>query len=149
MHAGYLRCQATVSIFAPQSSAHAHVCIFLPFLDPICSDHLVDLAVAASDYAMLYVILSPTGPYFKSGPKPISLLAVSESVRSWPGGTGGHKLGLNYAPGFLPQRIGTKQGYDQILWLLGDDKKITEAGAMNFFVIVQRDDGGAQMIPRS
>jgi len=104
------------------------------------------LSVAASDHALLYVILSPTGPYFRSGPKPISLLAVSESVRSWPGGTGGHKLGLNYAPGFLPQRIGAKQGYDQILWLLGEDRKITEAGAMNFFVVVQRDDGDVDMI---
>lgn len=74
--------------------------------------------------------------------KGIPLLAVGESVRSWPGGTGGHKLGLNYAPGFLPQRIAAKQGYEQILWLLGDDEKITEVGAMNFFVAVQREDGG-------
>jgi len=104
------------------------------------------LAVAASDHAMLYVILSPTGPYFRTGPKPISLLAVSESVRSWPGGTGGYKLGLNYAPGFLPQRIGAKEGYDQILWLLGDEKRVTEAGAMNFFVVVQREDGDVDVI---
>jgi len=95
---------------------------------------------------MLYVILSPTGPYFRTGPKPISLLAVSESVRSWPGGTGGHKLGLNYAPGFLPQRIGAKEGYDQILWLLGDEKRVTEAGAMNFFAVVQREDGDVDVI---
>jgi hypothetical protein len=33
-------------------------------------------------------------------------------------------------------------GYDQILWLLGDDKKITEVGAMNIFLIVKCDDGG-------
>ena len=100
------------------------------------------LAVTASDHAVLYVILSPAGPYFRTGPKPISLLAVGENVRSWPGGTGGHKLGLNYAPGFLPQKVAAKEGYDQILWLLGEDKKITEAGAMNFFVVVKRDDGG-------
>jgi branched-subunit amino acid aminotransferase/4-amino-4-deoxychorismate lyase len=100
------------------------------------------LGVTASDSACIYVIVTPTGPYFRGGTKPISLLAVSESVRSWPGGTGGHKLGLNYAPGFAPQRIAAKQGYDQILWLLGDDQRVTEAGAMNFFLIAQRDDGG-------
>lgn len=98
--------------------------------------------MTASDSATLFVILSPTGPYFRGGSKPVSLLAVGENVRAWPGGTGGHKLGLNYAPGFLPQRAAAKQGYDQILWLLGDDHKVTEAGAMNFFVVVQRDDGG-------
>ncbi|KAK0196833.1 aminotransferase [Armillaria mellea] len=96
------------------------------------------LGVAASDQALLYVIVSPTGPYFRTGPKPLSLLAVNENVRAWPGGTGGHKLGLNYAPGFLPQRIAAKRGYDQILWLLGD--AVTEAGAMNFFVVIKRDD---------
>lgn len=100
------------------------------------------LGVVASDEAMLYVILSPTGPYYRMGPHPISLLAVGDTPRSWPGGTGEHKLGLNYAPGFAPQRIAAKMGYEQILWLLGDDNKITEAGAMNFFIAVQRDDGG-------
>ncbi|KAG5650720.1 hypothetical protein H0H81_011267 [Sphagnurus paluster] len=104
------------------------------------------LGVAASDSAMMYVIMTPTGPYFKTDAKGISLLAVGSTVRSWPGGTGGHKLGLNYAPGFLPQRIAAKQGYSQILWLLGDDHKITEAGAMNFFVVVQRDDGDLDII---
>ncbi|KAJ3508550.1 hypothetical protein NLJ89_g5698 [Agrocybe chaxingu] len=84
------------------------------------------LGVTASDSACIFVVLSPAGPYFSAGAKGISLLAVGESVRSWPGGTGGHKLGLNYAPGFQPQRIAAKQGYDQILWLLGDDERVTE-----------------------
>ncbi|KAF7969731.1 hypothetical protein HWV62_26080 [Athelia sp. TMB] len=82
------------------------------------------LGVAASDSAMIFVILTPSGPYFRK-PEAISLLAVGESVRAWPGGTGGHKLGLNYAPGFLPQQIAAKQGYQQCLWLLGDT--VTEA----------------------
>jgi len=104
------------------------------------------LGVAASDSSMIYVLLSPCGPYFRGDVKGIPLLAVGESVRSWPGGTGGHKLGLNYAPGFLPQRIAAEQGYSQILWLLGDDPRITEAGAMNFFAVVQRDDGELDIV---
>ncbi|KAF9235840.1 aminotransferase [Melanogaster broomeanus] len=39
------------------------------------------------------------------------------------------------------KRVAAKQGYDQVLWLFGDDKRVTEAGAMNFFVVVKRDDG--------
>jgi len=102
----------------------------------------VGLGVMASTHAMLYAILSPTGPYFKE-PAGISLMAVGEHVRSWPGGTGGYKLGLNYAPGFQPQRVALQQGYQQVLWLIGET--ITEAGAMNFFVALQRDDGGASV----
>ena len=93
---------------------------------------------------MLYILASPTGPYFPQGLKPISLLAVSENVRAWPGGTGGHKIAGNYSPGFLPQQAATEQGYDQILWLFGDDRRITEAGAMNFFVVIKRDDGDGE-----
>ncbi|EAU93503.2 branched-chain-amino-acid transaminase [Coprinopsis cinerea okayama7 len=97
------------------------------------------LGVSASDSALIYAVVTPAGPYFKGESRAISLLAVSETVRAWPGGTGGYKLGLNYAPGFAPQREALQKGYDQILWLLGD--KITEVGAMNVFVIVKRDDG--------
>lgn len=89
---------------------------------------------------MICVIMSPTGPYFRTGPKPIGLYTVGETVRAWPGGTGGHKLVLNYTPTFKPQQAAEKLGYDQVLWLLGD--KITEAGAMNFFVVVEREDDG-------
>jgi branched-chain amino acid aminotransferase len=109
------------------------------------------LGVRHSDTATLFVILSPTGPYFKNGFRPISLLAVSDTVRAWPGGTGEHKLGSNYAPSFMPQINAASKGYDQILWLLeadcqnGDKGKkefrITEVGAMNVFVVVKRDDG--------
>ncbi|KAF8628138.1 hypothetical protein AX15_004073 [Amanita polypyramis BW_CC] len=104
------------------------------------------IGVAASDSSMLYVLLFPAGSYFSNnaGGGVISLLGVSEHVRAWPGGTGEYKLGLNYAPGFMPQASAKEKGYDQILWLLphGKEKKITEGGAMNFFVAVKRDDGG-------
>jgi branched-chain amino acid aminotransferase len=100
------------------------------------------LGVTASDSAMLFVFLSPNGPYYPGDAQGIPLLAVGRSVRAWPGGTGEHKLGLNYAPTFLPQRLAAKQGYTQILWLLGEESKITEAGAMNFFIVLKRDDGG-------
>lgn len=112
------------------------------------------LGVAASDHAALYVLASPTGPMFRA-PRPIALLGWHEHARAWPGGTGEYKLGLNYAPGFLPQRRAAERGYDQVLWLLDEgldvagqeDKcRVTEAGAMNFFVVLARDDGDLDVI---
>jgi branched-chain amino acid aminotransferase len=110
------------------------------------------LGVAASDHAILYVIASPTGPMFRV-PRPIALLGVHEHARAWPGGTGAYKLGLNYAPGFLPQRRAAQKGYDQVLWLLDEQGtgkpencRITEAGAMNFFVVLAREDGDLDVI---
>ena len=96
------------------------------------------------------MICSPTGPYIRdtsSGPgrgqgqrQGISLLAMSDQVRAWPGGTGGFKLGLNYAPGFVAQRDAAALGYQQLLWLLGET--VAEAGAMNVFAVFERPDGG-------
>ena len=51
------------------------------------------------------MICSPTGPFFRTGPRPVALYAVSENVRAWPGGTGGYKLALNYASTFRPQQL--------------------------------------------
>ena len=90
------------------------------------------------------MICSPTGPYIRdaSGGRNggISLLAMSDQVRAWPGGTGGFKLGLNYAPGFVAQRAAAALGYQQLLWLLGET--VAEAGAMNVFAMFERPDGG-------
>ncbi|KAJ7443211.1 aminotransferase [Mycena galericulata] len=104
------------------------------------------IKVGPSDYATLYVIVTPVGPYFPTTSGGVSLLAVGEHVRSWPGGTGAYKFGLNYSPGFVPQRAAAELGYDQILWLLDEDKKITEAGAMNFFAVIERADGGVNVL---
>lgn len=99
------------------------------------------LGVSASRHAALYVILSPMGPYIRDQDgKGISLLAMSDQVRAWPGGTGGYKLGLNYAPGFAAQRTAAALGYQQLLWLLGET--VAEAGAMNVFAVLERADGG-------
>ena len=52
------------------------------------------LGVNKSSSALLYVILSPVGPYFKTGTfSPVALLADPSFVRAWPGGCGDCKLG--------------------------------------------------------
>jgi len=62
----------------------------------------------------------------------------------WPGRTTAYKLGLNYSPGFLHQQfVRMGGGDDQILWLLGEDEKVTELRPMNFFVAANKEDGGA------
>ncbi|CAE6532050.1 unnamed protein product [Rhizoctonia solani] len=104
------------------------------------------IGVAASTHACLYVICSPTGPYFPTGYKPVSLWAEQDAVRSWPGGTGAYKLGINYAPCFKPQQEAARKGYQQILWILGENQQITEVGQMNFFAVFKREDGSYDVV---
>ncbi|KAK4067787.1 hypothetical protein Trihar35433_6347 [Trichoderma harzianum] len=74
------------------------------------------------------------------------LLASSVSaVRAWPGGTGSAKVGGNYGPALAEHGLAKEQGYDQVLWLFGPDRQITEAGATNIFVIWKTPSGALQM----
>jgi branched-chain amino acid aminotransferase len=65
---------------------------------------------------------------------------MSDQVLPWPGSTGGFKLMLNYAPGYVAQRVAAALGYQQQLWLLG--KTFAEVGAMNVFAVFVRPDDG-------
>ena len=145
--AGFPQEKDTVSIFARLSSGRVLVSphLFLSLSKSFISLSLA-LGVKASDYAKIFVICSPTAPFSLTGPKHISILAIGEHVRSWPGGTGGHKLAANYAPTLLPQEMAIADGYDQCLWILGEERIVTEVGGMNFFIVVKREDGDLDAI---
>jgi len=104
------------------------------------------LGVARSTSCKVYVIMSPVGPYYKSGFKPIRLLANTKDVRAWPGGVGNAKLGGNYGPTILPASNANKEGCEQVLWLFGEDHQVTEVGAMNIFFVLRRADGGKELV---
>ncbi|KAG9240483.1 branched-chain-amino-acid aminotransferase [Calycina marina] len=104
------------------------------------------LGVGPPGSALLYVIMSPVGPYYPTGFKAISLEATDYAVRAWPGGVGDKKLGANYAPCILPQLEAAKRGFQQNLWLFGKEEYITEVGTMNLFVAIQHKDGQKELI---
>ena len=104
------------------------------------------LGVDIPDRALLYVIASPVGPYYKTGFKPIALEATDYAVRAWPGGVGDRKLGANYAPCVVPQKQAASRGYQQNLWLFGDEGYITEVGTMNVFFVFRDDKGHKEVV---
>lgn len=104
------------------------------------------LGVSSSKNAMLYVLLSPVGPYFKTGFKPISLYADPDFVRAWPGGAGNTKLSSNYGPTVKVQDIAEELGLQQVLWLYGEDMKLTEVGTMNIFVSFRDASGKLHLV---
>lgn len=100
------------------------------------------LGVGPPGSALLYVIASPVGPYYPTGFKAISLEATDYAVRAWPGGVGDKKLGANYAPCIVPQLQAASRGYQQNLWLFGEDEYVTEVGTMNMFVAMKNKETG-------
>ncbi len=104
------------------------------------------MGIGPSGSALLYLIASPVGPYYPTGFKAVTLEATNYAVRAWPGGVGDKKLGANYAPCILPQMLAAKRGYHQNLWLFGEDQRVTEVGAMNFFAVIKDGTGQKELV---
>jgi len=94
------------------------------------------LGVHPSSEYIFYIILSPSGPYFKGGFKPVSLYVEENFVRAAAGGTGDAKTGGNYAASLLASARAAEKGYAQILWLDARERKyVEEVGAMNIVFV--------------
>ncbi|XP_053117784.1 branched-chain-amino-acid aminotransferase, cytosolic-like isoform X2 [Hemicordylus capensis] len=105
------------------------------------------LGVSNSTRALLFVILTPVGPYFTTGSfNPISLLADPSYVRAWMGGVGDCKAGGNYGPTIYVQNEAAKEGCQQVLWLYGDNHQITEVGTMNLFMFWKNQQGDLELV---
>ena len=71
-------------------------------------------------------------------------------VRTWPGGAGAAKVGVNYGPTLPAQQQAAKKEFDQVLWLYPgsqpENPLVTEAGGSNFFVLWKTPEGNMQLI---
>lgn len=112
------------------------------YIRPTLIGTTTTLGVAPPDRALLFVICSPVGPYYKTGFKAVRLEATDYATRAWPGGCGDKKLGANYAPCVLPQVQAAERGYQQNLWLFGPEKNVTEVGTMNCFLVFKESATG-------
>jgi len=92
------------------------------------------LGVAPSKNFLFVIIMSPSGMYYAEGLKPVGIWVEDEYVRAVRGGVGFAKTGGNYAASMAAQQKAQKEGYAQVLWLDGVERKyVEEVGAMNIF----------------
>ncbi|KAL4965579.1 branched-chain amino acid aminotransferase, cytosolic [Aspergillus stella-maris] len=119
------------------------------YLRPTLIGSGTQLGVQAPIEATLFIIAVPW-------PDPASRLKVTpgeavglklltsnpDTIRAWPGGFGYAKLGANYGPSLAAHGKAQAQGFDQILWLFGEDRQVTEAGASNFFIVWENKETG-------
>ncbi len=90
------------------------------------------LGVHAVKNATFAIICSPVGAYYAEGINPVKIAIESQDVRAVRGGTGYAKCGGNYAASLRAGERAEKNGYTQVLWLDGVERKyIEEVGAMN------------------
>ncbi|MBQ5951358.1 MAG: branched-chain amino acid aminotransferase [Lachnospiraceae bacterium] len=113
-----------------------------PFM--IGSDAVIGVKPANEYHFRIFV--TPVGPYFKGGAKPMTI-KVSDFDRAAPHGTGHIKAGLNYAMSLHPIVVAHQEGYAENMYLDPQTRtKVEETGGANF-IFVTKD--GTLVTPKS
>jgi branched-chain amino acid aminotransferase len=93
------------------------------------------LGVRPSKAYVYYVILSPVGPYYAGGLAPTKIKVIDKYVRAVVGGLGEAKTAANYAASLYAQEEAKHEGFTQVLWLDGVQRKyIEEVGTSNIML---------------
>ena len=104
------------------------------------------IGVKPADEYQFRVFVTPVGPYFSGGAKPVTI-RVSDYDRAAPHGTGHIKAGLNYAMSLYPIMEAHRQGYDENMYLDPATRtKVEETGGANFIFITK---DGKLVTPKS
>jgi branched-chain amino acid aminotransferase len=106
------------------------------YIRPLLIGSGAEVGVKPAGEYMFMVFVTPVGPYFKEGFKPVDILVCRGFDRAAPLGTGCYKVGGNYAASLTSLELAHQQGFSTTLYLDPKEKKyIDEAGPANFFGI--------------
>ena len=95
------------------------------------------IGVKPADEYQFRILVTPVGPYFKGGAKPITI-RVSDFDRAAPHGTGHIKAGLNYAMSLHAIVDAHAQGFAENMYLDPATRtKVEETGGANFIFITK------------
>ena len=95
------------------------------------------IGVKPAEEYQFRILVTPVGPYFKGGAKPITI-RVSDFDRAAPRGTGHVKAGLNYAMSLHAIVDAHKKGFDENVYLDPATRtKIEETGGANVIFITK------------
>ena len=104
------------------------------------------IGVKPADEYQFRIFVTPVGPYFKGGAKPI-VIRVCDFDRAAPHGTGHIKAGLNYAMSLHAIVDAHNQGYAENMYLDAATRtKVEETGGANFIFITK---DGKLVTPKS
>lgn len=106
------------------------------YIRPVLLGSGAKVGVSPADEYLLLVFVTPVGPYFKAGFKPVKMQIARDFDRAAPLGTGCFKVGGNYAASLRAGERAHDEGYAATIFLEAKTKEyIDEAGPANFFGI--------------
>jgi len=106
------------------------------YIRPLLYGSGAEVGVKPSLEYTFIVFVTPVGPYFREGIKPVNMLITRDVDRAAPKGTGIYKVGGNYAASLRAIIAAKCGGYATAIFLDAKEKKyIDECGPANFFGI--------------
>jgi branched-chain amino acid aminotransferase len=106
------------------------------YIRPLLYGSGAEVGVKPSSEYTFIVFVTPVGPYFKEGVKPVNMMICREYDRAAPLGTGTFKVGGNYAASLRAIECAHVGGFSNVIFLDAREKKyIDECGPANFFGI--------------
>lgn len=106
------------------------------YIRPLEIGMSASVGVRTSTEYLFLILVSPVGPYFKSGFAPTNICIMRDYDRVAPKGTGRWKVGGNYAASLSAGEHAHELGYSAVLYLDPKEKKyLDECGPANFFAI--------------
>ncbi len=104
------------------------------------------IGVKPADEYQFRIFVTPVGPYFKGGAKPI-VVKISDFDRAAPHGTGNIKAGLNYAMSLHAIVTAHEEGFAENVYLDAATRTyIEETGGANIIFV---DENGTLVVPKS
>jgi branched-chain amino acid aminotransferase len=106
------------------------------YIRPLLIGYGAQIGVGPATEYLFLVFVTPVGPYFKEGFKPVDMLITREFDRAAPHGTGHIKVGGNYAASLRAIKKAKELGFANVIFLDSKEQKfIDECGPANFFGI--------------
>ena len=106
------------------------------YIRPLLIGSGAKVGVSPADEYLFMVFVTPVGPYFKEGFKPVKMQIIRDYDRAAPMGTGHIKVGGNYAASLRAGQRAHKEGFATAIFADSKTKLyIDEAGPANFYAI--------------
>lgn len=116
------------------------------YIRPLLFGSGPEVGVKPSEEYTFMVFVTPVGPYFKGGIKPVNMMICRDVDRAAPLGTGVYKVGGNYAASLRAIVKARDENYANVIFLDAKEKQyIDECGPANFFAI----KGNKYITPKS
>jgi branched-chain amino acid aminotransferase len=106
------------------------------YIRPLLYGSGAEVGVKPSSEYTFIVFVTPVGPYFRGGVRPVNMMICRDVDRAAPLGTGTFKVGGNYAASLRALVKAKEDGFGSTIFLDAREKKyIDECGPANFFGI--------------